>query len=206
VARASESILIADFDKLVKELKTINPQLRKDFNKGLNEAVKPMQQLAKTFVPGSIQYQDRDVFAQQPPDYTSPAWVNDKVHRSRDPLRWTWQPSIVARGIKIRRTTINKTPFGYNKVAVAALALVNSTPSGAIYELAGAGKESSQAKTKSVSRNYKAQDDFRVFFPKVAGTPKRLIYKAEAILGDKVRNEITKVIDERLYKFIRGVK
>lgn len=206
MARASESILIADFDKLVRELKTINPQLRKDFNKGLNEAVKPMQQLAKSFVPGSIQYQDRNVFSQQPPTYSSPAWINDKIHRSRDPLRWTWQPSLVARGIKIRRTTINKTPFGYNKVAVAALALVNSTPGGAIYELAGSGKETSRAKTKSVSRNYKAQDDFRVFFPKVAGAPKRLIYKAEAILGDKVRNEITKVIDQRLYKFIRGVK
>jgi hypothetical protein len=206
MARASESILIADFDKLIKELKAINPQLRKDFNKGLNEAVKPMQKLAKTFVPGTIQYQDRDVFAQQPPDYTSPAWINDKVHRSRDPLRWTWQPALVARGIKIRRTTINKVPFGYNKVAVAALALVNSTPGGAIYELAGAGSASSQAKTKSVSRNYKAQDDFRVFFPKVAGAPKRLIYKAEAILGEKVRADIAKIIDQRLYKFIRGVR
>ena len=206
MARASESILIADFDKLIKELKAINPQLRKDFNKGLNEAVKPMQKLAKTFVPGTIQYQDRDVFAQQPPTYTSPAWINDKVHRSRDPLRWTWQPALVARGIKIRRTTINKVPFGYNKVAVAALALVNSTPGGAIYELAGAGRASLKAKTKSVSRNYKAQDDFRVFFPKVAGAPKRLIYKAEAVLGEKVRADIAKIIDQRLYKFIRGVR
>jgi len=101
---------------------------------------------------------------------------------------------------------MNKVPYGYNKVAVAALALVNSTPGGAIYELAGAGSKSSQARTKSVSRNYKAQDDFKIFFPKVAGAPRRLIYKAEAVLGDKVRTEIAKIIDERLYKFIRGAK
>ena len=206
MARASESIFIADFDKLIKELKAISPALRKDFNKGLNEAVKPMTKLARTFVPGSVQYNGREVFAAQPPDYSSPAWINDKIHRSRDPLRWTWQPATVARGIKVRRTTMNKVPYGYNKVAVAALALVNSTPGGAIYELAGAGKDSSRTRTKSVSRNYKAQDDFKIFFPKVAGAPKRLIYKAEAVLGDKVRTEIAKIIDERLYKFIRGVK
>ena len=206
MARASESIFIPDFAKLIKELKAINPALRKDFNKGLNEAVKPMTQLARTFVPGSVQYKGREVFSAQPPDYSSPAWRDDKIHRSRDPLRWTWQPAIVARGIKVRRTTMNKVPYGYNKVAVAALALVNSTPGGAIYELAGAGSKSSQARTKSVSRNYKAQDDFKIFFPKVAGAPKRLIYKAEAVLGDKVRTEIAKIIDERLYKFIRGVK
>jgi len=206
VARASESIFIPDFAKLIKELKAINPALRKDFNKGLTEAVKPMTQLARTFVPGSVQYKGREVFAAQPPDYSSPAWINDKIHRSRDPLRWTWQPAIVARGIKVKRTTMNKVPYGYNKVAVAALALVNSTPGGAIYELAGAGSKSSQARTKSVSRNYKAQDDFKIFFPKVAGAPRRLIYKAEAVLGDKVRTEIAKIIDERLYKFIRGAK
>jgi hypothetical protein len=206
VARASESIFIPDFDKLIKELKAMSPALRKDFNKGLTEAVKPMTQLARTFVPGSVQYKGREVFAAQPPDYSSPAWINDKIHRSRDPLRWTWQPAIVARGIKVKRTTMNKVPYGYNKVAVAALALVNSTPGGAIYELAGAGSKSSQARTKSVSRNYKAQDDFKIFFPKVAGAPRRLIYKAEAVLGDKVRTEIAKIIDERLYKFIRGAK
>jgi hypothetical protein len=206
VARASESIFIPDFDKLIKELKAMSPALRKDFNKGLTEAVKPMTQLARTFVPGSVQYKGREVFAAQPPDYSSPAWINDKIHRSRDPLRWTWQPAIVARGIKVKRTTMNKVPYGYNKVAVAALALVNSTPGGAIYELAGAGSKSSQARTKSVSRNYKAQDDFKIFFPKVAAAPRRLIYKAEAVLGDKVRTEIAKIIDERLYKFIRGAK
>ena len=206
MARASESIFIPDFDKLIKELKAMSPALRKDFNKGLTEAVKPMTQLARTFVPGSVQYKGREIFAAQPPDYSSPAWINDKIHRSRDPLRWTWQPAIVARGIKVKRTTMNKVPYGYNKVAVAALALVNSTPGGAIYELAGAGSKSSQARTKSVSRNYKAQDDFKIFFPKVAGAPRRLIYKAEAVLGDKVRTEIAKIIDERLYKFIRGAK
>ena len=206
MARASESILIPDFDKLVKELKEINPKLRKDFNKGLNEAVKPMTKLARSFVPGSVQYKGRDVFQQQPPDYSSPSWINDKVHRSRDPLRWTWQSGQVIKGIKVRRTTINKVPYGYNKVAVAALALVNSAPAGAIYELAGAGKESSRAKTKNVSRNYKAPEDFRVLMPKVAGNPKRLIYKAEAVLGTEVRNQIAKVIDQRLLKFVRGAK
>jgi hypothetical protein len=206
VARASESILIDDFAELIKQLKEISPQLRKDFDKGLKEAVKPMSDLAKTFVPGSVQYKGRDVFQQEPPTYSTPAWIDDKIHRSRDPLRWTWQADVVTRGIKIRRTTKNKVPFGYNKVAVAALALVNSAPGGAIYELAGAGKESSRKKTKNVSRNYKAPEDFRVLFPKVAGNPYRLIYRAEAQLGDKVRREIANVINTRLFKFVKGTK
>ena len=38
----AKSILISDFDKLVKDLKKLDPQLRKDFDKALKAAAKPL--------------------------------------------------------------------------------------------------------------------------------------------------------------------
>lgn len=209
MARASESIFIPDFAKLTKALKALDPKLRKDFNKALNAAAKPMVMTARTFVPGQIiNNSGAFIFRPQMPTYTSASWVNDRVHRSRDPLRWTWQANRVASGIKIKRTTANKTPFGYNKVAVAALAVVNSTPAGAIYELAGRGTEKSRAKTKSVSRNPNAPEDFRNLMTKISpltgnAAKGRILYKAEAIMGDSVRTEVKKVIDQRLLAFVK---
>jgi len=40
----------------------------------------------------------------------------------------------------------------------------------------------------------------------VAGNPYRLIYRAEAQLGDKVRRDIANVINTRLFKFVKGTK
>lgn len=211
MARASESIFIGDFDKLIKALKQLDPQLRKDFNKALNAAAKPLVVKAKTFIPGQILNNSGvAIFRSEPPTYTSPSWINDKVHRSRDPMRWVWQPAIVARGIKIKRTTRNKVPYGYNKIAVAALAVVNSSPAGAIYELSGRGTDKSRAKTKSVSRNPKAQDDFKDLMTRISpltgdATKGRILYKAEAVMGDSVRQEVQKVVDERLMKFVRSI-
>lgn len=210
MARASESIFIPDFAKLIKALKELDPQLRKDFNKALNKAAKPLVTTARTFVPGQIvSNSGRYIFRPQMPTYTSASWANDKSHRSRDPLRWTWQAGQVSSGIKIKRTTANKAPYGYNKVAVAALAVVNSTPAGAIYELAGRGTEKSRAKTKSVSRNPNAPEDFRNLMTKISpltgnATRGRMLYRAEAIMGDSVRTEVKKVIDDRLFAFVRS--
>jgi len=211
MARASESIFIPDFAKLTKALKELDPKLRKDFNKALNAAAKPLVTTARQFVPGQIVNNSGTfIFRPQAPTYSSGSWINDKTHRSRDPLRWTWQPGVVAAGIKIKRTTANKRLYGYNKVAVAALAVVNSTPAGAIYELAGRGTEKSRAKTKSVSRNPNAPEDFRNLMTKISpltgnATKGRMLYRAEAIMGDSVRTEVKKVIDQRLLAFVREV-
>lgn len=85
---------------------------------------------------------------------------------------------------------------------------MNSKPAGAIYELAGAGRSSSKKRTKSVSRNPNAQDDFQRLIIKVSplnGLKGRILFKAEAQVGDRVKAEVQKVINERLLKFVRAV-
>ena len=194
------TIVLVELNDLLKELKDLDPQLKKDFDRGLRQAVLPMSKLAQSFVPHDISYNSKYVFTPQTPTYQSAAWVNDNEHRSRDAERWTWRSSDVRKGIFIRRKSSRRVPVGYSKVAVSVLSLINSTPSGAIYELAGSGK---RRRGVNRSRNPNARDDFRTFFPRVAGAPKRLIYKAEAQSGDKVRTELMKVIDERLLRFVR---
>ncbi len=203
------SVVVDDFDKLVKELKKLDPQLKKDFSKALNAAATPLRNTARGFVPASVTNSSgAPIFRPNPPTYTSPSWINDTEHRSRDPLRWTWQPGEIKAGIKITRSRKSKAPFGFNKTAYSALAVVNSKPAGAIYELAGAGRRSSKKRTKSVSRNPNAQDDFQEMIVRVAplnGLKGRMLFKAEAQVGDKVRQEVEKVINERLRKFVRAV-
>ena len=203
------SVVVDDFDVLVKELKKLDPQLKKDFSKALNAAATPLRNTARGFVPADVTNGSGvPVFRPNPPTYLTPSWINDTEHRSRDPLRWTWQPGEIKAGIKITRSRKNKAPFGYNKTAYSALAVVNSKPAGAIYELAGAGRRSSKKRTKSVSRNPNAQDDFQEMIVRVAplnGLKGRMLFKAEAQVGDKVRQEVEKVINERLRKFVRAV-
>lgn len=203
------AVVVNDFNKLIKELQALDPKLRKDFSKALNAAAKPLRDTAKSFVPADVtNSQGSPIFRPTPPTYVTPSWIEDKVHRSRDPLRWTWQPSEIKAGIKITRSRKGKAPYGYNKTAYSALAVVNSKPAGAIYELAGAGRSSSKKRTKSVSRNPNAQDDFQRLIIKVAplnGLKGRILFKAEAQVGDRVKAEVQKVINERLLKFVRAV-
>lgn len=207
----AKTVFVPDFDKLQKALKELDPQLRKDFSKALTAAARPLAAKAKTFVPSQVvNNTGKYIFRPTPPTYTSASWINDKYHRSRDPLRWTWQPAAVIKGIKIKRTTRNKVPFGYNKVATAALSVVNSAPAGAIYELSGRGSEASRKRTKSVSRNPNAQDDFRNLMTKISpltGDSKngRILFRAEAIMGDSVRTEVQKVVAERMRLFTRSI-
>ena len=203
------SVVVDDFDVLVKELKKLDPQLKKDFSKALNAAATPLRNTARGFVPADVTNGSGvSVFRPNPPTYLTPSWINETEHRSRDPLRWTWQPGEIKAGIKITRSRKNKAPFGYNKTAYSALAVVNSKPAGAIYELAGAGRRSSKKRTKSVSRNPNAQDDFQEMIVRVAplnGLKGRMLFKAEAQVGDKVRQEVEKVINERLRSFVRAI-
>ncbi len=206
-----KSIFIPDFDKLVKDLKALDPQLRKDFNKALNAAAKPLVTQARTFVPAEIRSSSGGyIWRPVGPTYQTAAWINDTQHRGRDAgNRWVWRADVVRRNIKITRTSSNRVPFGYNKVATAALAVVNRSAPGAIYELAGRGTERSRSRTVSRSRNPKAQEDFRNLMLKdhpftADARYGRILYRAAANIGPEVRRAVEKVVDERLRSFARG--
>jgi hypothetical protein len=206
----AKSILIPDFDKLVKDLKKLDPQLRKDFDKALKEAAKPLVEKARSFVPAEIRNSSGAyVFKPSPPTYSTAAWINDTEHRGRDAAnRWVWKDALVKRNIKIVKSTANRVPFGYSKVATAALAVVSRSPAGAIFELAGRGSAASKAKTTSKSRNQTNNlfnDMLIKKYPFIGDAQYgRILYRAASIVAPEVRKQVLAVVDTRLRAFVKG--
>jgi len=198
------AIRLDDYDKLLKDLKAISPELRKDFTKALNRAVLPARDAARSFVPGDNPLRN---WRQKEPTYTSLSWANDFEHRGRDSAyRWKWVPSLVRKGIKISRTRFATGRELGAKIETTAISLINSEAPGIIYELTGAGTRKSIRKTKRVSRNPDAEQDFKRSMVRERGRPKRLVYRAADIHGPKVIKEIEHVLETRLFKFVRGVR
>lgn len=196
-------IQVANLDDLLKDLKALNPKLRSDLMKGLTRAVRPVRDEARKLVPDQNPITN---WRQTEPTYTSAAWVNDFEHRGHEAgIRWKWSPSDVRRGIKVSRAKFRTGRGSFSKEEVSAVALINTTPPGIIYELAGSGTSASVRRTKRVSRNRDSRNDFIIAMTKAGrGQPKRLVYRAAATKGKKALDDIQKVLDERLYKFVRN--
>jgi hypothetical protein len=198
------AIRVDDYDKLLKDLKAISPELRKDFTKALNRAVLPARDAARSFVPNDNPLRN---WRQKEPTYTSLSWANDFEHRGRDAAyRWKWVPSLVRKGIKISRTRFATGRELGAKIETTAISLINSEAPGIIYELTGAGTRKSIRKTKRVSRNPDAEQDFKRSMARERGRPKRLVYRAAETHGAKVIKEVEHVLETRLLKFVRGVR
>lgn len=198
------AIRLDDYDKLLKDLKAISPELRKDFTKALNRAVLPARDAARSFVPNDNPIGN---WRQKEPTYTSASWARDFEHRGRDAAyRWKWVPSLVRKGIKISRTRYATGRELGAKIETTAISLINSEAPGIIYELTGAGTRKSIRKTKRVSRNPDAEQDFKRSMARERGRPKRLVYRAAETHGAKVIKEVEHVLETRLFKFVRGVR
>lgn len=196
------SIRLDEYDKLLKDLRALSPELRKDFTKALNRAVLPARDAARSFVPGDNPLRN---WRQKEPTYTSGSWANDFEHRGHDAAyRWKWVPALVRRGIKISRTRFATGRELGAKVETTAISLINSEGIGIIYELAGAGKMTSIRRTQRVSRNPNSRQDFVDAMERRRGLPKRLVYRAAAIHGPKVMADVQNVLDTRLFKFVGG--
>ena len=196
------AIRLDDYDQLLKDLKALSPDLRKDFTKALNRAVLPARDAARSFVPGDNPIRN---WRQKEPTYTTGSWIDDFEHRGRDAAyRWKWVPALVRRGIKISRTRFATGRELGAKIETTAISLINSEGIGIIYELAGAGKMTSIRRTQRVSRNPDSRNDFVEAIAKRRGSPKRLVYRAAAEQGDKVMQAVENVLETRLYKFVGG--
>ena len=196
------AIRLDDYDQLLKDLKALSPDLRKDFTKALNRAVLPARDAARSFVPGDNPIRN---WRQKEPTYTTGSWIDDFEHRGRDAAyRWKWVPALVRRGIKISRTRFATGRELGAKIETTAISLINSEGIGIIYELAGAGKMTSIRRTQRVSRNPDSRHDFVEAIAKRRGSPKRLVYRAAAEQGGKVMQAVENVLETRLYKFVGG--
>lgn len=197
--RALKAIYVAGLDELRKEMREMNPTLQKSFAKELRAAVKPVEKLAETFVPSVPATNWRPVEPTYPATW---GWANDRAHRGRTyegGSRWKWSQSQVIGGIQISSAKSKVERVKGVTFGVTALALVNKSVPGIIYELAGFGSTRSKNKTRKVSRNPNASTDFiKAIAKKNNFGEKRLIYRASNILGKQALDRIEQVLDKYL--------
>lgn len=198
---ARQNVYSPDLDKLLKDLKKLDPQLRSTLFKSLTKAVQPVRDEARNLVPTVRPLIN---WRQSEPTYQSASWVNDFEHRGRDSaVRWNWNPINVRRGIKTSRTRKRTGRTSAGRQEVSALSVINSDVGGIIYELTGVGKTLGR-RTGNKSRNPNAPIDFRKRILAKEGRGKRLLIKAAATKGKAVQDEIQRILETQLFKFVRG--
>lgn len=207
---AVPSIYVENLDELLKKMKKVDPDLQKEFRREMGKAVKPVAKLAQSFVPASPFPGWRDVEPNYPPQW---GWANDQVHRGRTigenkRSRWKWSQTEVIRGIRVSAAKSKVQRIKGVTFGVTALAVINKSVPGIIYELAGFGSSKSRGRTRRVSRNPNASE---AFIGKLQGTAnsgaykeKRLIYRASQQLGSQVNDNLYGVLKKYLGKEFRG--
>ena len=207
---AVPSIYVENLDELMATMKKIEPDLHKEFRRELTKAVKPVAKLAQSFVPHSPFPGWRDVEPNYPPQW---GWANDQVHRGRTigkdkRSRWKWSQTEVIRGIRVSTAKTKVQRIKGVTFGVTAIAVINKSVPGIIYELAGFGSSRSRGRTRRISRNPNASEEF---IGKLQRSPraqeykeKRLIYRASQQLGDQVNDNLYGVLKKYLGKEFRG--
>jgi len=206
---AVPSIHVENLDELMAKMKKVDPDLQKEFRRGLSKAVKPVAKLAQDFVPHQPFPGWREVEPNYPPQW---GWANDQVHRGRTigkdkRSRWKWSQTEVIRGIRVSTAKTKVQRIKGVTFGVTALAVINKSVPGIIYELAGFGSSRSRGRTRRVSRNPNASE---AFIGKLQGTAnggyreKRLIYRASQQLGGQVNDNLYGVLKKYLGKEFRG--
>ena len=210
--RSLKAVYVQGFDELMQKIENINPDTKKLFNKELRKQIKPVEKLAKSFIPSEVFPGWRDTKPYYPPTW---GWAFDQSHRGRtygktNESRWQWSQADAVAGIQITSAKVKVQRGRGTDFEVTALALVNKSVPGIIFELTGGGTARSKGKTRRVSRNPNASEGF---IRKVSqahgaiagdGKGKRVIYKATAEKGEQALNGIRAVIDKYLAQTFRG--
>ena len=207
---AVPSIYVENLDEVMAKMKKVDPDLQKEFRRGLSQAVKPVAKLAQDFVPHKPFPGWRDVEPNYPPQW---GWANDQVHRGRTigkdkRSRWKWSQTEVIRGIRVSTAKTKVQRIKGVTFGVTAIAVINKSVPGIIYELAGFGLSRSRGRTRRVSRNPNASE---AFISKLQGTAraqeykeKRLIYRASEQLGGQVNDNLYGVLKKYLGREFRS--
>ena len=210
--RSLKAVYVKDFDKLMEKIEQINPDTKKLFKKELRKQIKPVEKLAKSFIPSEVFPGWRDTKPYYPTNW---GWAFDQDHRGRtygktNESRWQWSQADAIAGIQITSAKVKVQRGRGTDFEVTALALVNKSVPGIIFELTGGGTARSRGKTRRVSRNPNASEGF---IRKVSqdhgaiagdGKGKRVIYKATAEKGEQALAGIQAVINKYLAQTFRG--
>jgi len=207
--KIDEAIYIKNFDAILEKLEKMDPKLAKKFKSQLRKAIRPVQNKAKGYIPNSPFPGWRETKPFYPTNW---GWAYDNVHRGRtygktNESRWQWDAEKVARGIRISFAPSKVQRQGLN-ISVSALSLQNTSVPGIIYELAGFGTAKSKGRTKRVSRNPNASEEFidRVRRAEKGGNSgkQRLIYRAAHELKDQVHANLYGVLKKYLGENFKG--
>lgn len=205
-------VYVEYLDAIIEAMGKVDPDAQKLFKKELRKQIKPVESLAKTFIPAEVFPGWRDTKPYYPPTW---GWAFDTEHRGRtygktNESRWQWSQADARQGIKISSVKskvqrIKGTTFG-----ITALALINASVPGILFELTGSGSAKSKAKTRRVSRNANASEFFVRKVNKSSGAitadgkGKRVIYKATAQKGEQALANINAVLEKYLGRNFRG--
>ncbi len=209
--RSLKAVYVAGLDELMQKIEDINPDTKKLFKKELRKQIKPVEKLAKSFIPAQVFPGWRDTKPYYPPTW---GWAFDTTHRGRtygktNQSRWQWSQEEAIAGVKITSAQVKVARRGLN-IETTALALVNASVPGIIFELTGGGTARSRGKTRRVSRNPNASEGFIRKISQAHGSiagngkGKRVIYRATAEKGAQALAGIQAVIDKYLAQTFRG--
>ena len=199
-----DPIYIKNLDEIQKKMKEMDPKLAKKFRKQLRKAVKPVQGRAQSFVPSEVFPGWRDTKPYYPPAW---GWAYDTEHRGRtygktNESRWQWSRDEVVRGIVVSEAKSKVQRIKGVTFGVTALALMNKSVPGIIYELAGFGTARSRGKTRRVSRNKDASD---LFIAKVGQAQRpRLVYRAAYEMASQIHANLYGVLKKYLGENFKG--
>ena len=210
--RSLKAVYVENLDVIMKKLAEVDPDTQKIFKKELRKQIKPVEQLAKSFIPSEVFPGWRDTKPYYPTNW---GWAYDQNHRGRTygktgQSRWQWSQADAIAGIQITSAKVKVQKVKGTTFSVTALALVNKSVPGIIFELTGGGTARSRGKTRRVSRNQNASEGF---IRKVSqahgaisgdGKGKRVIYKATAQKGAQALDGIQAVIDKYISQTFRG--
>lgn len=199
--RSLKAVYVADFDQILRKLRDLDPKLQKKFRSELKKQVRPVEKLAESFVPS----QPFPGWRESKPYYpTNWGWAYDTEHRGRSygegkQSRWQWSQADIKAGIQVTSAKTKVQRVKGSTFSVTALAVVNKSVPGIIYELAGFGTARSRGKTRRVSRNRNASDGFIAKVNATGGAvEKRLIYRASYQLGSQVNANLVTVLKKYL--------
>ena len=209
--RSLKAVYVENLDAILKKMAEVDPDTQKIFKKELRKQIKPVEKLAKSFIPSEVFPGWRDTKPYYPTNW---GWAYDQNHRGRtygktNQSRWQWSQQEAIAGVKISSAQVKVARRGLN-IETTALALVNASVPGIIFELTGGGTARSRGKTRRVSRNPNASEGF---IRKVSqaygaiggdGKGKRVIYRATAEKGAQALAGIQAVIDKYLAQTFRG--
>jgi len=192
---AGHVLYVSNLDEVLADLKLIDPQARKAFNKDTRNILKPYLATAKGFIPTESPLSNWKTTI---PTYTSASWANDNTHRGRDAVnRWRWDSGQGQQEITITRGSFRSRTLTFDNV----IGLKNASISGKMMELIGQGKQ--RRSTQSRSRNPNAGINMRDNMNRKHGNRKRVVWRILEDSGAQIGAQMEKIIDPILARFGR---